>query len=1642
MRLEHEFSFVGLLERDWADVPAALVSTVERTALIFSELRGLSFDTFIRLEHRPSVDDFLRIAVSASSVLVKLGERGIVHCNIKPTNLFSDAAGNVRLHSFGSAFVAGMAPNAGVPLQSADCFRYAAPEQARRHAPYCDHRSDLYSLGAVLYEVATGEPPLKAPSTQEWLHAHVAVEAVRPSTINTAVPGVLDDIITKLIAKDPLDRYQSALALHADLVRCQVEWSATRRIDRFQLGRADISSHRAISQHLVGRSVELGLLVSAHNRVADSGTTEIVLLSGAPGAGKTSLVERLAQIVGQSGTRFASGKGDLLQCAIPYAPLIQVLRSLFTRLLSESNDSLIQVRQRLVASLKGYAPILTEFVPEAEFVIDRFPPLPSVPTALAQARIQRVIAQTLSAFSKNEQLVIFFDDLQWADKQTLAIISTLVDQMPANILFIGAYRDAEASSPALKELLSTIRMAPISTTNIEVHPLTVDGVARLTANILNSSESESSDLAQIIQAKTGGNPFHVIQLLQQLIDDRTIAFDIDNQRWDWNTTKTTYDDSVISFMARRLDTLPSMQRRLLCQLACFDGRCDEGMLVQLSDLQPLSLEEALKPLLEAGFLTRSGATYVISHDRILEAAYSLIPFSDRPREHARIATLMIGAYGESNADVIFEIASQIERAATAPIADSDRLPFARTLLAAARRAGGTGAAERAADYLAAAKTIVRQDFLAKDRALVFDVAYLDCRFLVAAGSIEEASRAIGPLFALAANPVDQADVYRLKAIILTVRSDYEGAIDAALKGLELLRIELKRHPTSAVVDDAFTLVRKSLMTVTADRLVSLPQIEDRTIQSAMALLSTLSASFFVEGGLSLLHTAKIVELTLQHGVAPESSYGLAWFGVFAAGLYGAYSDGFVYADLAARLVERDGFEVQRTATLLALDQVSPWTQPLRFALTKATEALKAAYVAGDIGMTCYARNHIASNLIALGEPLSIIRDELEDGIATTRKLDYKDIEYILRAQLSFVQVMQAGWDSVPPLAERDRGRSYSTRFFIAYYHGLASFFSGNLADADRLLNEAIGLSWAAPAHMDAAYCRLFLAMTIACTGHESDQVATLDRLTMSRTQFSAWAALNPATFGNKLLLIEAAIARVRNDPMTALALYERSAIEAHTAGFLHEEALAYELAGKLCLAGQLTRSAESHFRASRDCYDRWGAKAKARGLVDAHPHLFDRRPAATGEPSDLGQAELDIAVVMKAAQAVSQEILLDRVIKVLMTEMIVHVGARFGLLLLMHDDAPIIEAAGQVVDSEVEVVLGTSIPSRDTIPVPILNTVVRTRQAVVLSDAQADSPHDKSAWPANRRVRSLICQPLIKSSALVGVLYLENNLAPGVFTRNRTAILDVLAPQAAISLDAARLYKRLEEENSRRAQAEVALRQARSDLARKTHLTVLGELAASIAHEINQPLSSIVSYADAGLRWLERDVPDIGEALVGMRQVRDGAMRAAGIVKALRSLAKQTTPTPEKIDLHDLIRTVILLTTTEIEANDVRIVTELRANRHWILADAVQLQQVVLNLITNAIDAMAELPPEQRELNIRSDDDGDSITISVEDRGRGIEADSLECVFEPLFTTKASGMGMGLAICKSIIEAHNGKLNAISSPGVGSTFFFRMEGYA
>lgn len=1397
-----------------------------------------------------------------------------------------------------------------------------------------------------------------------------------------------------------------------------------------------------LAQSLHGRQAERDQLALALQRIQNSARPEVIMIAGGGGVGKSTLARWLVTRAREQHAATGEGKCYQLSAEIPYAAVAQAVRRLTVNALDQDDEALDALARRWLARLGGHGNSITELVPEARHVLGSSNPPVSVLTPQGQERIERALIRTLEAFSwPGRPTVVLLDDLQWADEATLSFLEAFVAAPPDNVLLLGTYRDDGAGfARRYSQARHANRAAGANFTDITLESLNVAALEEIVGETLRQPPQPLAGLVAVLHARSGGNPYFAQQLLHRWVDDGALQRREDGA-WQWSEAtigQSRYAGQVIDLLVQRIAKLPPTCQLVLRHLACVGMHCDADLLASVCDIEDADFSAAVTQLTANGLLVRHDLSLMFQHDRVLEAAYALIDADGASAAHAQVARRMAAYWHGELAEHAYAIGNQIEKIAPADMRDAEQALFVRILLAAARRAQRASAVDRAYAYNQTATSIMTAHWWHSEFALAYEAALIECECLIAKTELALAAQQLARISARSLPPGARASLHRLDAVLHTLRSDYEGAIDAALAGLAILGVPLVRHPAPTDIHDTYLSVKKALNGRAIGALTQLPVCEDEQVNNVMALLATLISSFFTTGDIGFTHLAKLVELTLRHGVCQDSPYGMAWYGVFISSYYGEYEDGYAYGLAALAIVDRHGFESGRLATLVALDQVAVWTQPLGTALNYARQASARGTLSGDVGMACYACNHIVSDLLAMGAALPLVDDAAEHGKRFARSIGYVDIELLIQSQSDFVHVLSHGNPHQDPqhwVAQCQQrvgtAQSLPTKFWVWLYAGMSAAFYRQWELAAELLHKAKAFIAAVPAHINLADWHLFYALSVSRAAPPGD-AAALAMLGRTVAQFEVWTRHNPRTFESKLQLLQGELARAEGEHLRALSSFERSATSAGVSGFVHEQALAHELAAILCREQAVDLAGDHHARRARAAYLQWGAGAKAASLaVLLLPEGEAGEAAGAQDASALERG-------LKAAQALSQEAVREKLVETMMSDLLVHAGAHFSVLIRLRDGVPMIEGSGRVTGAGIVTSIAVVEPTASIIAPDLLNVVMRTRQPLVMNHVADDAFSVLAPSASADAPCAILCLPLLRAGVLIGVLYLENQQTPGVFTPSLVARLELIASQIAIALDYAQLYEQLLAANNARSHAERDLHVARAELVKNAHITLLANLGASIAHEINQPLGAIVASADASARWLNRAVPDIDRAQTGLQQVKKEGMRAAGIIRSLRGLATQTPSVLEPIGVPELVSGVVGMLSTDLGAADVSVNLQLAPDA-VVTGDRIQLQQVILNLINNAIDAMrANGADARREITVATRRQAACWQIGVEDSGPGIGEEELERIFKPFYTTKDTGLGMGLAICRTIAEAHGGTLTARRLAAGGSAFVIEL----
>ena len=801
-RLAHEYDLRDELDGAWAVRPLELVRERGRTMLVLEDHGGEPLE---RLLGAPlQVGHFLHLAITIAAALGRAHRRGLIHKDIKPANiLVNPTTGAIKLTGFGIASRLPRERQAPAPPEFiAGTLAYMAPEQTGRMNRSVDFRSDLYALGISLYQMLTGTLPFTASDPMELVHCHIARQPVPPSERLENVPAPVSAIIMKLLAKTAEERYQTAAGLEGDLRRCLADWEREGRIDDFPLGRYDIPDRLLIPEKLYGRAREVETLLATFDRIVESGAPELVLVSGYSGIGKSSIVNELHKVLVPPRGLFASGKFDQYKRDIPYSTLAQAFQSLVRPLLGKSDAELSGWRGALLEALGPNGRLMVDLVPELKLIVGDQPLVPELPPQDAQRRFQLVFRRFIGVFARPEHpLALFLDDLQWLDAATLDLLEELLTRSDVrHLMVVGAYRDNEVTTAhPLRRKLDAIRNAGGNVAEITLIALAREHLGQLIADALRCDPASVSPLAQLVHEKTGGNPFFAIQFMSSLAEEGLLTFDHDAVRWSWNLDRIHakgYTDNVVDLMVGKLTRLPADTQNALQLLACLGNSAELATLSLVLGISDEEVHAALWPAVHQELVERLADAYRFAHDRVQEAAYSLIPEDRRSETHLRIGRrLAAHTTPEKQEEAIFDIVNQLDRGAALITSRDEREQLAKLNLLAGRRAKASTAYASALTYLVTGAALLAEDAWARRHELAFELELLraECEFLT--GAMAAADERLTGLSGRAANTMERALVACLHIDLSTTLAQSSRAIAVGLHYLRHLGIDWSPHPT-------------------------------------------------------------------------------------------------------------------------------------------------------------------------------------------------------------------------------------------------------------------------------------------------------------------------------------------------------------------------------------------------------------------------------------------------------------------------------------------------------------------------------------------------------------------------------------------------------------------------------------------------------------------------------------------------------------------------------------------------------------------------------------------------------------------------------------------------------------------------------
>ncbi|WP_445634704.1 trifunctional serine/threonine-protein kinase/ATP-binding protein/sensor histidine kinase [Nostoc sp. DSM 114161] len=1521
-RLRHEYQIIEPLQIPGIVKPYELKTYQHGLALVLEDIPGSLLKEAIATQTITLIT-FLKIAINLANTLAELHAQQIIHKDIKPHNIIINPDGEVKLIDFSiSSRLDKENPSLSNPNLLEGTLAYMSPEQTGRMNRGIDYRTDFYSLGVTLYEMLTGTLPFHTNDPMELVHCHIAKMPAAPCKetmcrVLEEVPEAISVIILKLLAKTAEERYQSAAGLKADLEVCLFLLQTTGKIENFVPGTRDKSGHFLIPQKLYGRQAEVATLMAAFERVA-LGSSEIMLVSGYSGIGKTSVVSEVHKpIVGARGY-FIAGKFDQFKRNIPYASLIQAFQCLIGQLLTESETQIQIWKEKLLSKLGENGQVIIDVIPEVELIIGTQPPVTQLGATESQNRFNRVFGQFIGAFTTQDHpLVVFLDDLQWADSASLNLIDQLMtDSERQYLLLIGAYRDNEVSpTHPLMMSLDKIQKTNAVVNNIVLSPLQLKDVEALVGDTLNGTEG-IKPLAELLFHKTCGNPFFLTQLLLTLHQEDFLTYEFNTGMWLWNIQNIQAfgitDLNVVELTARNIRKLSLETQKVLKLAACIGSTFNLDVLAIVNEASPLITAAQLWSALQAGLilpltqdykiplvfaqeesgkinLTDVKVDYKFLHDRVQQAAYSLIPHDEKKETHLKIGQLLLkNTTPEARKDNIFALVNQLNYGTELLIPEAQKYELAELNLIAGQRAKASTAHDSAIKYLQVALGLLASDTWQNHYQLTLTIYEEAAEAAFLSGDFEEMQRFVEIVQNHAKTLLDKIKVYEVQIQAYMGQNRLLEAVNTGLQVLKLLGVEFPQEPNVSDIGQALGETAAILSARRIEDLVDLPHMSDPYKLAAIRLLSSIfSPAYIAAPALLPLTVCKQVQLSVQYGNASLSPFAYANYGFLLCGIVGEIDSGYQFGQLALSLVSKLNAQEIKAKTIFIVNLfIRPCKEHLKEILESFMSAYSSGMETGDLEYAGYCLQQYSSFSYFSGKELA----GLEKEIAINRNATYKIKQ---ETALNYIEIYRQtilnllGRSENPcvlkgeacdeqiklPLYEQAKdtagvGYIYWNKFLLSYWFENYSEAIENSLIVEKYLNGLIGMPVIPIFHFYDSLARL----AVYPDSQNLEQNAILDRVQANQEKMQKLAHHAPMNYLHKFYLVEAERHRVLGEKLEAIEMYDKAIALAKENEYINEEALAHELAAKFYLSWGKQSIAQTYMTNAYYAYGHWGAVAKVKDLESKYPQLIVRgsnTEKLTNKHLELSQTSsttggshlLDLMAVMKASQVLSEEIMLNHLLENLMKNVIENAGAVQGFLITKHENQWMLEAAGIVKEKDVNVVVNSQFSANSPLlPIALFNYVERTKENLILDDAIKDPRFAADAYIATHQSKSILCLPLIHSGKFTSILYLENNLITGAFIPERVKVLSLLTAQISIAIDNARLYtnlqaysQELEAKNAALQASETRerekaleleqyldkLQKTQAQLVQTEKMSSLGQLVAGIAHEINNPVNFI-----------------------------------------------------------------------------------------------------------------------------------------------------------------------------------------------------------
>lgn len=1704
--LENEYEITRLFSSDQIIRTISLREYQNSKVLLFEDSGARPLTSQKILLHN-GLPFFLKLSISITKALAEIHARNVIHNGIRPANIFYNPINDqIQITNFSKAVCifsdtdkcSTQAEGGADPAYTGDSaekhlngnsslsvemkldeLRYCSPEYTGRISQDVSKSSDLYSLGVTLYELLTGQLPFSTEDHVQLVHAHLARKPAPPHELDSEIPQGVSGIILKLLEKYPDNRYGSCLEVVLDLEHCLTTFEQQGGVASFEPGirRPPLME----SPHLIiGRRGELHQLNLAYDK-ARASTTQLVLVSGSSGTGKTALVQKFQNEIRKKPNLFLTGKFDQYQLDIPYFPLIECLREFTRIILTKDREEVAQWKRKIRDALAGNGQVILDFIPELGLIIGPQPSVPTLDPAETKNRFKRCLRNLIGACASEElPLILFLDDMQWADSATLKLVELFFNDPEIRaLLVVGAYRSNEIEpGQSLELFLNRLNRKKKPYHSVMLEDLALIHVTQYLSHILPIKNDLHARVAEICWQKTNGNPFFLKQFIRTLFNRGYIFYNAQIRRWDLDIARiqsADITDNVVSHIIERVYTLPPACQKMLSFASCIGNTFDKMLLTVVTDSTSKHLQRDIRAAEKEGFLLESlknplstgegyagedGAKtlYKFAHDQIQQAIYLKIARKDREKIHLHIGRKLLQLYHRNeNSQLLYTTVGQLNQGRSCIRSREELYHLAELNLQAGRKALANVAYGLASDYFKKGLRCLDQEKWCENHySLYLDLHVNGAEAFYLNGDFNGMRRIVSLVEKHGANLLDKIKVYDIEIQAFIAQNMLNEAIDKSLFALRLLGEDLPENPGKLQLGIAYIQTRWSLLGKKPEDILNLPKMSDPHKLAAMRILYRIGTPAYYRGAefLALL-ACKTVQLSLKYGNTTYSAaIGYATLAILQCGVIGdiknGYDAGLVALNMQDRFVPNS---ILPSSQYIFANLIQHWREHLRETLIPLQRAYHSGLEIGETEHAALALYSYNNRLYLLGRELTEVAREMararvaleqigQEIMISRQRLAQQAVENLLSHQdHDSPRFSGIHYDEEKLVAYHLKSGDKTTIFQLHIFKLIQGYLLGQLNFAMTAASEAQKYSKSGMSSAFLPQLYFYASLTMLALYPDVDvetRARFRKRIAGNQKKLAKWARHAPMNFLHLHNLVEAERARCANQREQAAKLYDTAIKNANENGYLQNEALAYELAGEFHYEGNMQIIGESYLREGYFRYIKWGAVAISRRIQAKYPHLLNligQRPEATPQdpstPVEIDEtlSSLDLRSMIKASRAIGSEIQLKNVLESMLKIMIENAGAEKGFLFLEEKGSWKAEIQGEMADDKLIIHYGVEETYAFDLPLPIVNYVARTGNNVVLENGEASEDFGNDPYVLANSTKSLYCTPILSAGKTICILFLENNLIGGTFSLKRKEMLNHLGYQAAISLRNALLYDELEKTVERMNHEIQEHQVTRQQLLHSEKLSAMGRLTASIAHEFGNPL--------LGINFLLADLKESGKLDEHQMELINTGIneceRLQTLIQKLRSVHRPTTGIFELCSIEAILHNSLSFHTKLLISSNIKLDCNFHLDLPMVNVVKDQLTQVIINLILNALDAMKD---SGGVLSVATSQEDKFVYFTIADTGKGIPPEDRKRIFEPFYSTKPDieGSGLGLSVSYGIISNHKGEITVDSTPGLGSTF--------